>query len=333
MRRLGRDAFRSGVAAVLGGAVAGLVLIGGGVVTGTGAAGAGAGGSSADARAVYRAAAPAVVSIMADDREGSGFLVDAEGHVVTNAHVVGGARTVEVTVGARRIPARVRGVEESIDLAVLELTRPAGEVRPLTFASGDPRIGDPVVAIGAPFGLGGSLSSGIVSGLRRQIEAPNGFAIVGAIQTDAALNPGNSGGPLLDLSGRVVGVATQIATEGGRNEGVGFAIPADAVRPVVRSIIATGRAALPYLGISGADTPEGVLIGEVLAGGPVVGILRPGDVLTTLDGDPVVSNADLADRLAGRAPGDRIRLGILRDGQRTELDAELAARPKELPAP
>ena len=125
----------------------------------------------------------------------------------------------------------MRGVERSVDVAVLELDGPAGDVTPLRVRRRtSPRVGDPVVAIGSPFGLQGSLSSGIVSGLRRQIDSPNGFAITGVIQTDAALNPGNSGGPLLDLSGRVVGVATQIATESGRNEGIGFAVPAEVVR-------------------------------------------------------------------------------------------------------
>ena len=133
-----------------------------------------------------------------------------------------------------------------------------------------------MVAIGAPFGLQGSLSTGIVSGLRRQIDSPNGFAITGVIQTDAALNPGNSGGPLLDMSGRVVGVATQIATDSGRNEGIGFAVPSAVVRRTAERIIATGRAGLPYLGIVGGDVPEGVVLQQVLAGGPAVGPPRAG---------------------------------------------------------
>ena len=147
-------------------------------------------------RAVYRAASPSVVLIDAGDRTGSGFLVDARGHVVTNAHVVGDRATVDVDLGGRHVAATVRGVEPSVDVAVLALKGSQGDVPPLPFGdSAGVRIGDPVVAIGAPFGLNGSLSSGIVSGLRRQIDSPNGFAIQGVIQTDAALNPGNSGGP------------------------------------------------------------------------------------------------------------------------------------------
>ncbi|MGE3138321.1 MAG: S1C family serine protease, partial [Thermoleophilia bacterium] len=264
----------------------------------------------------------------ADDRTGSGFLVDDAGHVVTNAHVVGDDREVEVSVGGRRLTATVRGVEPSVDVAVLTLHGEAGDVAPLVLADdADLRVGDPVIAIGAPFGLQGSVSTGIVSGLRRQIDSPNGFAITGVIQTDAALNPGNSGGPVLDLSGRVIGIATQIASEGGRNEGIGFAVPAPVVARTARQIIATGAARLPYLGIVGQDVDGGVLLADVLATGPAVGQLRPEDLIVAVDGTATPSNAALASVLAGRSPGDTVIVGVRRGGQDLDVSVTLAARP------
>jgi putative serine protease PepD len=280
-------------------------------------------------RALYGAASPAVVSVSVAGRTGSGFLIDDDGHIVTNAHVVGEARDVEVAIGGRRVAAHVRGTEPSVDLAVLQLGVSAGAVQPLSFAdSASLRVGDPVVAIGAPFGLQGSLSSGIVSGLRRQIDSPNGFAITGVIQTDAALNPGNSGGPLLDLSGHVVGVATQIATEGGRNEGIGFAIPADVVRRTAAALVATGRAELPYLGITGRDAGDGVLLEQVMDSGPSMGLLRPDDLIVTLDRAPVTSNAALAAQLAGHLPGDTVDIGVRRGDRTYDVPVTLMARPQ-----
>ena len=326
---MGRDAMRILTAAAVGGLVTGLVLIGSGAVAGVGTASAGVGEpGGGEVRALYRAAAPAVVSVIGDDRTGSGFLIDDEDHIVTNAHVVGDAKQLVVAIGGRRVGAHVQGVEPSVDLAVLELEVGAGDVRPLEFAdSSELRVGDPVVAIGAPFGLQGSLSSGIVSGLRRQIDSPNGFAITGVIQTDAALNPGNSGGPVLDLTGRVVGVATQIATEGGRNEGIGFAVPSDVVRRTAEQLIATGHASLPYLGIAGADRGDGILLGDVLESGPALGLLRPDDVIIALDGVPVTSNAALAAELAGHVPGDRVTVGVRRGAATLDVPVTLARRP------
>lgn len=320
------------VAAAVGGLVTALALIGLGTVAGAGLGRATGGTAAADVKAIYRAASPAVVAVSADGRTGSGFLVDADDHVVTNAHVVGEEEEVVVAIGGRRVGAHVRGVEPSVDLAVLQLDVPAGDVRPLAFAdAAQLSVGDPVVAIGAPFGLQGSLSSGIVSGLRRQIDSPNGFAITGVIQTDAALNPGNSGGPVLDLSGRVVGVATQIATEGGRNEGIGFAVPSDVVRRTALAIIATGRAGLPYLGIVGQDVEGGVRLEGVLSGGPAIGILRREDVIVSLDGAPVASNAGLAAELAGHGPGDVVTVGVRRGDRTVELPVTLSARPADGP--
>lgn len=317
------------LAATAGALACVMVLAAAAAVAGVGPGGAASGEDAV--RAVYRAAAPAVVSIDAGDRTGSGFLVDDDGHVVTNAHVIGDAQRVEVTVGGRRVSAHPRGVERSVDVAVLQLDRPAGDVTPLRFASDEPGVGDPVVAIGSPFGLQGSLSTGIVSGLRRQIDSPNGFAITGTIQTDAALNPGNSGGPLLDMSGRVIGVATQIATESGRNEGIGFAVPAAVAHRTVDRIIATGSAGLPYLGIMGENTADGVRLAQVFADGPSAGALAAGDVVTSIDGDAVATNADIARALADAEPGQTITVGLTRGQDEREARVTLTARPATAP--
>jgi len=329
MARMRAESVRMLGAAVLGGLVTGLVLVGIAALLGIRSEAAGAGmADAAHVRAVYRAAVPSVVLVDAGDRTGSGFLVDARGHVVTNAHVVGDRTTVHVDLGGRRVEAAVRGVEPSVDVAVLTLTGSRGDVPPLRFGdSAAVRIGDPVVAIGAPFGLNGSLSSGIVSGLRRQIDSPNGFAIHGVIQTDAALNPGNSGGPLLDMDGRVVGMATQIATETGANEGIGFAVPSAVVERTASRIIATGRADLPYLGIVGGDVPGGVLLQQVMADGPAAGLLRPGDVIVSVDGAPADTNAGLAAALASHAPGERVTVRVVRDGAGTDVPLVLGVRP------
>ncbi|MGE0026280.1 MAG: S1C family serine protease [Thermoleophilia bacterium] len=335
MTRMRGESVRMLGAAVLGGLVTGLVLVGIAAILGIRSEAAGAGTADAGhVRAIYRAASPSVVLIDAGDRTGSGFLVDAHGHVVTNAHVVGDRTSVNVDLGGRRVEATVRGVEPSVDVAVLTLEESQGDVPALPFGdSSTVRIGDPVVAIGSPFGLNGSLSSGIVSGLRRQIDSPNGFAIQGVIQTDAALNPGNSGGPLLSMDGRVVGMATQIATESGTNEGIGFAVPSTVVQGTAGRIIATGRADLPYMGIVGGDVPEGVLLQSVVAGGPASGLLRPGDVITEVDGTPADTNAGLAAALVGHAPGDRVTVRILRDGDEMDVPVTLGTRPPAGPTP
>ena len=230
------------LAATAGALACVMVLAAAAAVAGVGPGGAASGEDAV--RAVYRSAAPAVVSIDAGDRTGSGFLVDDAGHVVTNAHVVGDAdeRRGDRRRAARQRPPARRGALGGRRRAAAGRPRRRRDAR-CASSSDEPGVGDPVVAIGSPFGLQGSLSTGIVSGLRRQIDSPNGFAITGTIQTDAALNPGNSGGPLLDMSGRVIGVATQIATESGRNEGIGFAVPAAVARRTART--ASSRPAAP----------------------------------------------------------------------------------------
>ena len=331
MGRGRRDAMGIVLAALVGATAALIGVAGASAFAGVGGSADGEPSGPA-VRAVYRDAAPAVVAISAGDRTGSGFLIDGSGHVVTNAHVVGDETTVEVSLGGRLITAHPRGVEKSVDVAVLQLESPVEGVTPLVFAdSSELRVGDPVVAIGSPFGLQGSLSTGIVSGLRRQIDSPNGFAITGTIQTDAALNPGNSGGPLLDMSGRVVGVATQIATDSGRNEGIGFAVPASVVRRTASRIIATGNADLPYLGIVGQDIGDGLRLADVFADGPTAGVLRPEDVIVSVNGEPVTTNAGLASAIADAVPGDVVSIGIRRGARDMRVRVTLGTRPSEAP--
>jgi S1-C subfamily serine protease len=213
---------------------------------------------------------------------GSGFVIDTEGHLLTNNHVVEGADKISVKIGAsdKTYPAKVVGADPSTDVALLKVDVPAGTLHPLALGnSSKVEVGDPVVAIGNPFGLDSTVTSGIVSALQRQIEAPAGFSISHVIQTDAAINPGNSGGPLIDANGEVIGINSQIETGGGSsggNVGIGFAIPIDTAREVANQIEKDGKVEHAYLGISGGTiTPniakalnipveEGVLVAEAV---------------------------------------------------------------------
>ncbi len=201
---------------------------------------------------IYRAAAPGVVQVNQGDAEGSGFVLDRQGDVVTNAHVVtnGGPVTVSFS-NDDRVPATVVGFDNSTDVALLKVTAPATALVPLPLGdSATLQVGDGVVAIGNPFGLDRSATSGIVSALNREITSPNGFGINGVIQTDAAINHGNSGGPLLNLQGQVVGINSQIADSGvDANVGVGFAIPIDTVKQITHDLAANGSISHAYLGV------------------------------------------------------------------------------------
>src|SRR6266581_5240477 len=224
--------------------------------------------------------------------EGSGFVYDDKGDIVTDQHVVAGAQSLSVKFwNGKTYQAHVVGTDASTDLAVIKVDAPASMLVPLTLGdSSQVAVGDGVVAIGSPFGLAETVTSGIVSALHRQMTSPNGFAIENSIQTDAAINHGNSGGPLLDLQARVIGVTSQIESDSGGNDGVGFAVPSNTVRSIVMQLLATGKAQHALLGVNVKTVATGVGIAQVEAGSAAAsGGLKVGDVITAVDGKPVAT--------------------------------------------
>jgi putative serine protease PepD len=261
---------------------------------------------------------------------GSGFVLDDEGHIVTNQHVVADAQTVEVRFSSgEEYAARVVGTDPSTDVALLRLQNPPDDLTPLELGSTeDLEIGDLVVAIGSPFGLEGTVTAGIVSALDRELTAPDGFTIDGAVQTDAAINPGNSGGPLLDGQGRVVGVNSQITSESGANDGIGYAVPAETIREVVAALEAGRTIERPYLGVRMTDADEGAQIIEVSPGSPADDAgLEPGDVVVAIEGEAIESSDDLRRAVAEREPGEQLELRVRSDGDERDVDVELGTRP------
>ena len=263
---------------------------------------------------------------------GSGFVYDESGHVITNQHVVDGASRAEVTLwDGKTYDATVVGTDPSTDLAVLDVDAPASALHPIRLAgSGVVEVGETVVAIGSPFGLEQTVTAGIVSALNREITSPNGFAIDDAIQTDAAINHGNSGGPLFDLSGRVVGVNAQIESESGGNDGVGFAIPSSTVKRIAAQLIADGSVEHAYLGVAidDAAATSGARIGEVRSGTPAADAgLQAGDVVTAVNGKRVASGDDLRRLVDAQKPGDAVTLTVRRDGKTRTLQVTLGSRP------
>jgi S1-C subfamily serine protease len=291
---------------------------------------------------------------------GSGFLIDTEGHIVTNNHVVEEADRVEVKLGSSdtTYEAEVVGTDPATDVALLEIDAPADRLHPLSLGdSSKVQVGEQVVAIGNPFGLDRTVTAGIVSAIQRQIQAPNGFSISHVIQTDAAINPGNSGGPLIDSSGRVIGINSQIQTGGGSggNVGIGFAVPINTARDVVEQIERNGEVKHAFLGISGGDiTPElaralklpveeGVLVNEVVEGGPAdeaglkggdtsatiegASIRLGGDVITEVDGEKVNGMEEVINAVNSASPGDKMELTIDRDGDTRTVEVTLGVRP------
>jgi putative serine protease PepD len=295
------------------------------------------------ASAIYAQAGPAVVSIRTTRGSGTGFLIDDQGTLVTNAHVVGSESRVLVRFGPQggSLDGDVIGVDASSDLAVVSIdpdATPRG-VKPLRFAdSRAVQVGDAAIAIGNPFGLDRTATEGIVSAVGREIQAPNGFQIDHVIQTDAAINPGNSGGPLLDDSGRVIGVNSQIATNGqsNGNVGIGFAVPSNTVRDVVPRLKRGERIERPYLGVQTSPptptSPDGAQVESVVPGGPGerAGV-RVGDVITRVDGRTVRNPEDVSAAIAGAAPGDRVKLEVQRGGSTKSLTATLGKRPARTP--
>ena len=325
---------------------------------------------------LFRSASPSVVNVDTNaaigvDRSGAvverkagngtGFVWDEEGTIVTNYHVVADAyrdpqtRRIVVTLAdLTQRDARIVGVAPQKDLAVLKIDAKRGELQPLPIGeSAGLVVGQNVYAIGSPFGLEQTFTTGVVSALGRSMISPAGTTIYDVVQTDAAINPGNSGGPLLDSAGRLVGVNTAIsASGGGANVGVGFAIPVDTVNYFVPQLIASGRIERPGLGVVidpspppiGGERPPGVAVRAVVPGGAAdrAGLRgidpdqrQPGDVITAIDGEPVTGGQDLIDRLLGMRVGETVSLSVLRppplgepgEGKSLTLSVELQDLP------
>jgi putative serine protease PepD len=265
----------------------------------------------------------------AESATGTGFVYDGDGHIVTNEHVIDGASSVSVKLSdGSTWKATVVGSDTSSDLAVLKISAPASKLTPLPLAdSSAAQVGDGVVAIGNPFGLDGTVTSGIISAVDREIAAPDETPIEGAIQTDAAINHGNSGGPLLNLEGKVIGVTAQIQSESGGNDGVGFAIPSNTVRSIADQLIATGKAQHALLGVNVKTALNGVAIASVESGsGADAAGLKVGDVITGVDGASVTTAERLRAVIAAHAPGDKLSLALLRGGKTQTVTVTLGVR-------
>jgi putative serine protease PepD len=307
--------------------------------------------SELPAARIYDRASKSVVEIAAagssggGSAQGSGFVYDDSGNIVTNQHVVAGATKISVSLwNGAELDATLVGTDPSTDLAVLHVNAPKSALRPLRLGdSSAADVGDPVLAFGSPFGLEGTVTAGIISALHREMTAPNNFTITNTIQTDAAINHGNSGGPLLDRQGRVIGVNAQIESDSGGSDGVGFAIPSNTVRPIVRQLIATGEVEHAYLGIRMAQLPDGVAVTEVLPDTPAAKAgIRPstgtkivdgqeqptgGDVVVEFDGEKVTSAVALQSAVDARRPGDTVEVTVVRDGSRRTFEVTLGVRP------
>ena len=261
--------------------------------------------------------------------EGTGFVYDTNGDILTNEHVVDGASSVTVKFSdGSTYKATVVGTDPSTDIAVVHVNAPASKLVPLTLAdSSNVSVGDGVVAIGNPFGLEGTVTSGIVSALGREITAPDSSPIEGAIQTDAAINHGNSGGPLLNMKGEVIGITSQIESDSGGNDGVGFAVPSNTVRTIAQQLIANGQAQHALLGVTPANASNGVGVSDVQGGsGADNAGVKAGDVITAVNGKAVRTAAQLRALIAAKQPGDKLTLTIRRDGSTKTLTATLGSR-------
>jgi S1-C subfamily serine protease len=329
-------------------------------------------------KAIYENEAPGVVTVLSlfgsgglDSLDqggggvGSGFVLNDKGEIATNAHVVttgegeASSRAKEVYVefaDGNQVEAEIVGTDPNADIALLKIDPKGLKLQPLPLGeSSSVEVGEPVAAIGSPFGERQSLSVGVVSAIDRSIDSLTSFDIAGAIQTDAAINPGNSGGPLVDAEGRVIGVNQQIKSTSGGGEGVGFAVPVDAIKRSLDKLRDDGEARYAYLGVSSVelypqlvdrfelDVEKGAWVQDVNPGGPAeeAGIqgggsevtfqartFRPGgDVITKVDGKPVEDSSQLAELISAYEPGDEVPLEIHRDGKTEQIEVELGERP------
>ena len=329
---------------------------------------------------IYQRLSPGVVTVISifeggaslldedgEGGQGSGFVLDSQGYIATNAHVItvagvaGSGRAEDVFVefaDGNRVPAEIVGDDPNADVALLKVDPGGLRLTPLELGSSNSiQVGEPVAAIGSPFGERQSLSIGVISAVDRNIESLTRFQIGNAIQTDAAINPGNSGGPLLDARGRVIGVNAQIKSESGGGEGVGFAIPVDAVDRSLRELREDGRVEYGYLGVTtlplwpqlarrlDLNVRDGGLVQEVEENSPAeeaglrggadeiefqaTPLRTGGDVIVAVDGRRLTRTEDLADLISAMSAGERVELEVLRDGKRRTIDVELGQRPAE----
>ena len=308
---------------------------------------------------IYNQLKDSVVLIETDLGLGSGFVYDPQGHIVTNYHVVEGAETIQVTfLDGTITSAEIIGLDIYSDLAVIKVDPNEATLKPVVLgSSSELTVGEPVAAMGNPYGLSDTLTVGIVSSLERTLEATANYLIIDIIQIDAAVNPGNSGGPLVNLYGQVVGVNTAIQSDTGSFTGIGFAIPSDTVKREIDDLIETGGYKHPWLGISGLginiqlaeeiglDKPQGILVIDVTENSPaeragirgstetgfVDGREVPlgGDVIIEVDGVSVISMDDLAVYMEqNTVPEDSVVFGIIRDGQEIDIAVTLGERPQ-----
>jgi S1-C subfamily serine protease len=306
---------------------------------------------------IYNQIKHSVVLIQTELGLGSGFVYDLEGHILTNYHVIEDANTIQVTfLDGNVTNANSVGEDPYSDLAVIKVSSGATTLHPVVLGNSSAlTVGEPVAAIGNPFGLSDTITSGIVSALGRELEAPGGYLIIDVIQVDAAINPGNSGGPLVNLRGQVVGVNTAIISGSGTFAGVGFAIPSDTAKRELTDLITRGTYIHPWVGISGTDVtlaiaqyitlekPQGFLIVEVVAGSPAdqaglqggtdsvvidgQEIMIGGDVIVGVDDQPVRKLNDLVVYIErNKHPGDTVSLTIIRDGQQQLINLTLGER-------
>jgi S1-C subfamily serine protease len=323
---------------------------------------------------IYKRDAPGVVFIRADVVErtqspfglpeqqrgqatGSGFVIDEDGHILTNAHVVAGASKIEVGFSDKKtVEAKLVGRDASNDVALLKVNVDQKELHPLTLGdSAKAKVGDSVVAIGNPFGLDRTVTTGIVSALQRQLRAPNGFTIQNVIQTDAAINPGNSGGPLIDAQGRVIGINSQIATagSGGGNIGIGFAVPIDKASEIADQLKKEGKVERAFLGMTGVSitasladklnlsTDKGALVQDVSGPAKAAGVkggdaqvtvdgqdlLLGGDVIVQIDDKKITSMDDVISYVDTKKPGNEVTLKLLRGSKTRSVKLKLGNRP------
>jgi len=339
-------------------------------------------GKALTARDIYKRDAPGVVNVKAEivqrtqspfgfpqDQQGqatgSGFVVDQQGFILTNAHVVDGASQVTVSFEDKKTEnAKIVGKDSSTDLALLKVDASGLNLKPLQLGdSTNVQVGDPTIAIGNPFALDRTLTTGVVSALQRQISAPNGFTISNVIQTDAAINPGNSGGPLIDAAGRVIGINSQIATGdggtgGGGNVGIGFAVPINTAKKVLPQLKRNGRVQRAYLGITGVTIDKsldrlnlaaasGVLVQSVSPDSPAAkagirggnaqttlngsSVQLGGDVITKIEGKPIGSMDDVISAIADKKPGDSASITYVRDKSSKTVTIKLTQRPSTVP--